>query len=216
MTVRGGREDLRLIYHITDYRNLDAILTAGALICRNTVTSGYIDASDAGVQGKRARFQVKIPPYGTLHDYVPFYLGPRSPMLLMIQTGYHETYKEPQRNMVYLISSVDKVQASGYDYVFTDGQANKKYTRYFNHPADLAGLPWRDIYAVTWNDTLAHPDRQRHKQAEFLVKGSFKVKDLRGFAVMDTAMKESVETILSRHDPTYPRYVNVRRDWYYP
>jgi len=45
------------------------------------------DISMHSVQGHRAVKAVPVPPGGTLHDYVPFYFAPRSPMLRTLEGG---------------------------------------------------------------------------------------------------------------------------------
>jgi hypothetical protein len=40
-----------------------------------------------GIQQRRSEIEIPIPPYGILHDYIPFYFAPRSPMLYAIHKG---------------------------------------------------------------------------------------------------------------------------------
>jgi hypothetical protein len=46
---------------------------------------------------------------GALHDYVPFYFGFLSPMLLQLKTGRVTGYNEGQEPLVYLKSTVQAV-----------------------------------------------------------------------------------------------------------
>ena len=71
------------IYRITHLDNLLATLQHG-IFCRNQpmpATTAYRNIGDASLTDRRNRIAVPLPPGGFLNDYVPFYLGPRSPML---------------------------------------------------------------------------------------------------------------------------------------
>src|SRR4051812_37511694 len=78
------------IYHITAIPNLINIVAQGALWSKGSlVRSGqqYENIAYQGAQGKRAMKIVDVPPGGVVHDYVPFYFAPRSPMLFTINQG---------------------------------------------------------------------------------------------------------------------------------
>lgn len=49
-----------------------------------------------------------LPPGGFLNDYVPFYLGPRSPML------YRISRHQPQFEIIYLLNNSERLRI---DYV---------------------------------------------------------------------------------------------------
>lgn len=38
-----------------------------------------------------------------MHDYVPFYFGPLSPMMLNLKTGRVAGYEEDQEPLIYLV-----------------------------------------------------------------------------------------------------------------
>lgn len=75
------------IYRITHLDNLLATLQQG-IFCRNHPTATYRNICDASLTDRRNRITVPLPLGGFLNDYVPFYLGPRSPMLYRI--GRHQ------------------------------------------------------------------------------------------------------------------------------
>ncbi len=80
------------IYRITHLDNLLATLQHG-IFCRNQPTAAtaiYRNTGDASLTDRRNRIAVPLPPGGFLNDYVPFYLGPRSPMLYAI------SHRQPQ------------------------------------------------------------------------------------------------------------------------
>lgn len=82
--------DPTLIFHITAIPNLAAIAAAGEMLSKSLVSQRGIQVADIAyqnIQGRRANRPVPIPPGGILHDYVPFYFAPRSPMLMTINSG---------------------------------------------------------------------------------------------------------------------------------
>ena len=101
------------IYHFTDAGNLPSIIQVNKLQAKNALASAFISAAEDSVQDKRARKQIPVPPGGMLHDYVPFYFAPNSPMLYIISRGGVESYKGGQRDLIYLVSTVESVQKEG-------------------------------------------------------------------------------------------------------
>ena len=78
------------LFHITAIANLPAILARGALLSKNGGAAtgiNYQNIAHAGAQGARAARSVPNPPGGLVHDFVPFYFAPRSPMLFAINGG---------------------------------------------------------------------------------------------------------------------------------
>lgn len=69
------------IYHITSIENLHSILSNNGLVCINQLHnegSSFVNIAYEQIQSRRSEKQVPLPPYGNLHDYVPFYFAPRS------------------------------------------------------------------------------------------------------------------------------------------
>lgn len=56
----------------------------------------YTNIGDEALIAQRREFTVPIEPGGTLSDYVPFYFGGHSPMLLNIKTGFRGITKRNQ------------------------------------------------------------------------------------------------------------------------
>lgn len=57
---------------------------------------GYTNIAHQNIQDRRAYRQVPFDPGGVLHDYVPFYFAPRSPMLYTISRGNVVGYEQGQ------------------------------------------------------------------------------------------------------------------------
>lgn len=201
------------IFRITHLDNLAATLQHG-LFCRNHPAppiTDYRNIGDADLTSRRGNRVVPVPPGGVLNDYVPFYLGPRSPMLFRISK--HSS----QADIVYLVSRVQHLQQLGIPFVFTAGHAYDILTTdadYYTDPADLASLSWADIYAKPmWTPTIQNPHRQRHKQAELLVPTFVPVSALVGIAVFNEHIRTQVEQMVCQADLALP--VAVVKDWYY-
>lgn len=197
------------IYRLTHLANLPDTLQHG-IFCRNhptPATTTYHNIGDASLTERRNRIAVPLPPGGFLNDYVPFYLGPRSPML------YRISRSRPQSEIIYLLSHVQHIQQLGLPYVFTDGHAFEIITSFHQSPADLANLAWDDIYEDHWKPTLQNPNRQRHKQAEFLVHQFVPVNALVGIAVQNTHIRTQVEQLVQQAGLALP--VREVPGWYY-
>lgn len=129
-----------------------------------------------------------------LGDYVPFYFGRRSPMLYVIQKGFNGLTPTPAEQLVYCVSSVQRVIDAQLDFVFTDGHAVDYLSNLYQ--ADRIGeiaslLDWDAIKAVDWRSTT-DLDLKRRKQAEFLVLGDIPASAIGGFVVYDQSVKEQL------------------------
>ena len=91
---------------------MEAILKAGCLLAKNLVGDHYESIAQIDIQDKRSRAIVPHPPYGSLHEYVPFYFAPRSPMLLKNKTDSQPDRKnqpdclpnaKPQEEIIYFV-----------------------------------------------------------------------------------------------------------------
>lgn len=66
-----------------------------------------------------------------------------------------------------------------------------------------------------WADDIDDMDRQRRKQAEFLVHRFCPWELISGIAVIDSPMQARVQSTLADHEVGMRRPVAVRRAWYY-
>jgi len=148
-----------------------------------------------------------------LHDYVPFYFAPRSPMLCAIWYGMVEGYTEGQQSIIHLVSTVQAVHLDGRLFVFTDGHGIMAFTDFFNDLSDLNAVDWEVMHAHYWADTPADNDRKRRRQAEFLVHKFFPWRLITEIGVMNQNMRQQVEDILVH--TTHRPIVTVQRGWYY-
>lgn len=203
------------IYHFTHIGNLQSILESGGLVCHNRCQTQRVGVAHEHIQNRRRRRQVPCGPGGNLHDYVPFYFGLRSPMLYAIHGGRVACYEGGQGELVYLVSSVQRIVKAGLGFVFTERHAVLNYAEFFTDLINLAQVDWNLMPARWWNDIPRYPDRKERKQAEFLVHGFLPWDLVESLAVMNPQMQRRVETLFAEYPASIRRLVRVERDWYY-
>jgi hypothetical protein len=212
------------IYHITHVNNLRTILRERAVLCdREARSRGLCSQSiayDTIKQRRTARAVKKllggaVAAGGVLADYVPFYFTNRSPMLLAIHKGQVTDYLGGQSDVIYLVSSAEKVSNSDRVWCFTDGHAVEGVTEFFDQLDELAKVDWNAVGTWKWGGKwlLADPDIKRRKQAEFLVHERFPLELVEQIAVMNRAMAEKVSGILREAGENLR--VTVHPEWYH-
>lgn len=203
--------DTILLYHLTHINNLPSILQRESLwshACIKTHEVSYSDVANQDVQTRRERTKIPIGMCGNLHDYVPFYFAPRSPMLYVIGRQH-----PPQQNMVYFMTSTAMIQQHCPAFVFTDAHAIRRLTNFYEELTDLDKIDWPIMKATIWTDTDEDPNRKARRQAEFLVHNEVPLKACLGFAVYDEQIKHRVEQLLQQNGISLP--VAVRRPFYF-
>jgi ssDNA thymidine ADP-ribosyltransferase, DarT len=206
------------IYRMVHVDALPTILTRGALHAPTyTPNDGlpYRTIHNTQVQASRRMKTVPCGPCGTVHDYVPFYFGPLSVMLLNLKTGRVAGYSEGQSPLVYLVSTAQAVVAAGCRFVFTDGHGLAGFTEWFDDLSRLDAVDWNLVGERYWADKPDDNDRQRRKQAEFLVWQSLDWGLIGGIGVLDATMKTRVEGILRKYPQRKQVAVKVTPGLYY-
>jgi hypothetical protein len=135
--------------------------------------------------------------------------------MLNLKTGRVPGYTDGQDPLIYLVSSCQTVDKAGVPFVFSDGHGIANWTDWFDQLADLDKVDWNTVYERYWKDTIDDPDRQRRKQAEFLVHEFCNWDLIEQIVVIDAAKKAAVEKVLGAYDPKLQRPVVIKRDWYY-
>lgn len=216
------------IFHITDIGNLPAILKCGHLLSCNTLKNSgikYMDIANNDIQSKRATKTVPINPGGRLHDYVPFYFAPRSPMLRSNHIGNISNAK-PQRQIIHLVSAAQHVEENGLNFVFYNAHAIMIHAQPFNDLTNLNQIDWEIFfeppllgkYAKYWNDRYddTHPKwtkRQSIRMSEFLVHHAFPINLIERIGVYDPAARSQTMDILAKSGVNIN--VEIKPEWYY-
>jgi hypothetical protein len=204
------------ICHITDAGNLESILEQGGLHASNVLHQRGVDYASIAyesIQDRRAVTQVPCGPGGVLHDYVPFYFGPRSPMLYTISRGNVPSCPNGQTTVVHLVSTAEAVSAAGLGFAFTDGHAIVALSEYYDDLADLDQVDWPLMKARYWHDTLDDMDRKRRRQAEFLVHESMPWSLIDEIVVMSPSIEHEVNDWVNHAKQA--TQVRTDRSWYY-
>jgi len=214
MAVPNPTPILRFIH----VENLPIYLGRGGLHATNTTPENgleYKTIHNLEIQQHRRVIHIPCGPGGVIHDYVPFYFGCLSPMLLQLHTGRVEGYDEGQAPIIHLVTTAQRVVESGAAFVFSDGHGIARFTEWFDNLDDLDKVDWDMVYQRYWADNVDDMDRQRRKQAEFLIHQFCPWSLIQEIVVIDAAMKQQVERILSDYPPEMCRRATVRRGWYY-
>jgi hypothetical protein len=150
-----------------------------------------------------------------MHDYVPFYFGYLSPMLLQLKTGRVPGYDEGQEPLIYLKTTAQAVLGAGIRFVLSNGHGIAAFTAWFDDLARLDEVDWDMVYQRYWSDNVNDMDRQRRKQAEFLIHQCCPWTLVQEIAVFNNEAKARVEAVLADFPPGQRALVNVRPGWYY-
>jgi hypothetical protein len=202
------------IYHITHIDNLSNIVAMKAILAQSRHRGfAYTNIAHANIQMRRANRVVPIAPGSHLHDYVPFYFAPRSPMLCAISHGRVEGYSGGQKDVVYFVSSAEIVQSAGLRFVFSDGHAAMDFSEFYGDLADLNRIDWNIMCDRYWRDTEADNDRSRRRQAEFLVHYAMPLSLVTEVAAMTATAAAAAGRLLAQGSLSIP--IATRADWYY-
>ncbi len=215
------------LFHITAIANLPAICAAGALVSKNGGAAAgvaYQNIAHANIQGRRAAKAAPNPPGGTLHDYVPFYFAPRSPMLSAIHNGKVDGCELRQEDIVHLETSVESVTANGEEFVFYDRNATLAFSTPYTDLAKLDAVAWDILteaprldgfckYFMNRHESERYVDRMERRQAEFLVRQRVPLQRFLRIGVVNQAKAALIQAVLVAAGVPLP--VVVQPDWYF-
>lgn len=207
------------IFRFIHVDNLSVCLQRNGLFAPNFAPDDGLNCKtihNEEIQQERHIRKIPCGPRGSIHDYVPFYFGYLSPMLFQLKTGRVAGYTEGQEPLIYLVSKAQAVQKHGVGFVFSDGHGIAAFTNWFDDLKDLDQVDWNMVYKRYWaDDPEVDMDRQRRKQAEFLVHKYLDWSLIHEIGVIDKRMKDKVETVLAGFPSDMHRQVKIRNDWYY-
>lgn len=201
------------VYHFTHIRNLAGIIEGGLRSdaeCRQEGRTA-VEIGSAGIRERRLHLPVgDVGPGGCVGDYVPWYFGPRSPMMFTLNRNNYE-YQEGFDEVVYLVSSVDKIVSLGGEWIASDRNAALALAEFTD---DANALPdhisWDVIAARYWTDFADGADL---RAAEFLVHESVPWEAVEAIVTKTRTTCEQVKAMIAGRDHCPP--VTVSRDWYF-
>jgi hypothetical protein len=203
-----------LIYRITHHENLPWILKHG-LCCKSheVQDSCFVTIGNTEIISRRDSRPVKIGPGGVLSDYVPFYFAPHSMMLFQIHTNQVKGCTASQKDIVFLVSSLQILKQQRVPFLFTDGHALMENTRYYEASTDLSALDWGTIKSKDFRKRMDDFDRSRRYQAECLVHRNVHLGAILGIACFDSNCLKVLEEIIKCSRESIQ--VKVKRSWYF-
>ncbi|HEY1921692.1 MAG TPA: DUF4433 domain-containing protein, partial [Tepidisphaeraceae bacterium] len=148
------------------------------------------------IQANRHIRTLPCGPCGVIHDYVPFYFGYLSPMMFQLKTGRVAGYNEGQEPLIYVVSTIQQIQESQLRFVFSDGHGLGSVTEWFDSLDQLDNVDWDMVCQRYWSDKINDMDRQRRKQAEFLIHRQCPWTVIQEIAVHNAEIKRKVEEIM--------------------
>ncbi len=189
------------LFRITHIDNLDHILKYGL------VTEGSPNANprfrkigDSSLIDYRKELPAPDPPGGSFSDYIPFFFGPRSPMLYQIATGWEDIEKIPQSEIIYLISSISKINEHGLDFFFSDGHARSRTSHLSTDLVKLDMIDWEAVYSTVWTNDKNNLQRKEKKQAEFFIKHHVPLSCIEKIGVYNQMVNKKISRILAEAD----------------
>ena len=207
------------ILRIIHLDNLRICLRHGRIYAPNHTPKDefvYRTIHNTDIQQERRVRRIRCGPGGVIHDYVPFYFGYLSPMMLKLKTGQVPGYNEGQEPLIYLVSTAQAVCEAECGFVFSDGHGIAAFTKWYDDLADLDKVDWDMVYQRYWKDDITGDnDRQRRKQAEFLIHESCDWSLIHEIAVINNSTKAKVERVFAQVPSQHQPPVVVRSDWYY-
>lgn len=211
------------LFHITAIANLPAICQAGALLSKNCGVV-YQNIAHGGAQGVRAAKPLPNPPGGTVHDFVPFYFAPRSPMLSAIHAGRVADCTSTQQDIMHMETTVDRVTAQGVPFVFYDRNATLAYSKPYTDLTHLDAVAWDLLteaprldgfckYFQNRHQEELYVDRMERRMAEFLLHDHVPLAQFVRIGVCTHAKAAEVQVILDAAG--VPLQAEVKPDWYF-
>lgn len=197
------------------FDNLERILRDGMYAPNARFDPAYVNIGDEALIAQRGEFNVPIAPGGVLSDYVPFYFGGCSPMLLNIKTGYRGVRQRSQSEIVYLCTHIETIIKTCREWCFTDGHAKDRLTTYLNQVDGLAQIDWNTVSSKYWSSTPEDPDKMRRKQAEFLVKTHVPAACFSGVIVHNETAGDKTKQIMNNIGITMPIHIDMNHNYYY-
>jgi hypothetical protein len=197
----------RYLYHFTHLDNLPLLLRTGFLAKNhpNFPVVGSTSIAAASIQERRAGMIVPCGAGGVVHDYVPFYFGSLSPMLL----GVVNKKNVDQEEILYFEFPISLLTRRGA--VFTDASANTGVPpNFYDDLQSLSKLNWAEIDSLKWgsgDEVLRH-----RRMAEGLIPSSVAVQEASRVIVWNDSIKEQIERVVQELEVQFPPIEFESRD----
>lgn len=189
-------------HHMTHIDNLRPIFQSSELRSYNLMRlQSYRNLANEDVQAGRAAIIVPAS-QKPLHDYVPLYLGFKTPMVAINQTH--------NEDLLFLRFSLDILATPGS--VVCDGNARSQASKFylFNGPDVFSKV---DVAAVRSVKYANYPEKKRKKQAEVLIPERLPVAQVLDIICFSENAKTRTLSILKEFG--IKKDVKVNQGWYF-
>ena len=181
------------LYRMTHIENIPHVLQYGITHSSSpNANPAFFPIGDSSLIATRSQFALDNGKL--LGEYIPFYFGARMPMLYVIQKGYNLVKPTPAQDIVYCITSVQKIMERNLEYIFTDGHAVDSFSTQYGLEdiEDIETLlDMKAIRAKYWKDEN-DLDLKRRKEAEFLVLCDIPPTAVLGYLVYNETAKQKL------------------------
>lgn len=189
-------------YHMTHINNLAAILNTLELRSHNAMNGqNYYSLANDDVQAGRATITV-VPTQKPLHDYVPLYLGFKTPMVAFNQ--------EHNDDLLFLRFSLDILNTPGS--IICDGNARSNNSKFYLF-TNLDTFSHLDIAAIRTVKYAYSSEVKRKKQAEVLIPDQLPVAQIYDIVCHSENAKNRILSILKSSGIN--KSVIVKQGWYF-
>ncbi len=112
-------------------------------------------------------------------------------MLYVIQNGFNNVETIPAKDLVYCVTTVQRIIDNNLKFIFTNGHAVNNFSSQYSiseveNIQDL--VDWKAVEAKYWNDEN-DLDLKRRKEAEFLILGDLPLHVIGGYLVYNEDTK---------------------------
>jgi ssDNA thymidine ADP-ribosyltransferase DarT-like protein len=202
------------IFRITHIDNVAWILTHGLHCGSSDVRDpAFVQIGNPDLIIKREGRRIPVAPGGTLHDYVPFYFTPFSPMLYNIRTGWQGIQQRPMRDIVILVSCLRELAGHGIGFLITDRHAYLEAAQFSGDLADLAWIDWKILQDRNFKKDSNDPGKFERYQAEALVHRHLPAERLSGIVCHGVAEEEHIREMMRGAPVACP--VAARPSWFF-
>lgn len=186
-------EKIKYAFRIVHIDNIPHILSNGFVHKKShKADENYVAIGDDSViltRNDRVIYNDK-----SIGDFIPFYFGPRSPMLYVIQHGFNGVKQYNAEYIVYCVLKLENILLHNLKCCFTDGHAISNLTtvydgRCLNKIDEL--INYKDVYASNWKDENDR-DLKRRKEAEILFEDEISAEVISGFIVYNDNAKKKL------------------------
>ncbi len=178
-------------FRITHIDNIPYIDSTGFVLASSPLAStDYKPIGDNKVIEKRKTGINGI----DLTQYIPFYFGPRSVMLYVIQHGYNGVERHNAEDIVYCVIRIKDLIENKTNCIFSDGHALSAITKLYTQeklPQLNEIISYNDVYARYWISE-EDIDLKRRKEAELLIEKALPKEYIRGYIVYNQRAKEKL------------------------